>query len=78
MSENKVKGEIHGCIVCGRLYQLYVVYNASGRFLDLKVMSPDGMEVPDSRRPLVACRRHSQAEVDAALARAGSSREEDD
>jgi hypothetical protein len=78
MGENKVKGEMHGCIVCGRLHQLYVVYNASGKFLDLKVMSPDGMKVPDPRRPLVACQRHTQAEIDAALARTARGHEEDD
>jgi hypothetical protein len=69
MSKNTVKGELHGCVVCGRLHELYVVYDPEGKFVDMKVMSPDGRRVESIRRPLVACQRHSQAELDAALAR---------
>ena len=36
------KGETHGCIVCGRLYQLYVVHDAEGEYLGSKVMSEIG------------------------------------
>jgi len=78
MGETHVKGEMHGCVVCGRLHQLYVVYDAGGKFVDLKVMSSDGKPVADPRRPLVACGRHSQAEIEAALARTGLRRQEDD
>ena len=39
MSETHTKGEMHGCIVCVRLYQLYVVYADQGKFIDSKVMS---------------------------------------
>ena len=75
MSDSQVKGEMHGCVVCAKLHELYVVYTPSGRFVDMKVMSPDGVRVPGSR-PLVACRRHSQEEIEAALAR--TSRADDD
>jgi hypothetical protein len=78
MSEKRVKGEMHGCVVCGKLHQLYVVYDSDGKFVDLKVMSADGKRVPDSRRPLVACQRHSQDEIEAALARSSRNRREDD
>lgn len=78
MSDTHVKGEMHGCVVCGRLYELYVVYDAGGRFVDCKVMSPDAQRVQDKRRPLVACRRHSQGEIDAALARTYGSRDADE
>jgi hypothetical protein len=78
MSERTVKGEMHGCVVCGRLHELYVVYDGDGKFVDLKVMSADGEKVADPRRPLVACQRHSQGEIEAALARSGRSRQEDD
>ena len=45
MSETHTKGEMHGCIVCGRLYQLYVVYDDQGKFIDSKVMSEGGRRV---------------------------------
>ncbi len=31
MTEAFTKGEMHGCIVCGKLYNLYVVYDAAGK-----------------------------------------------
>lgn len=58
-----IKGEIHGCIVCGKLHQLYVVRDAKGTFVDSKVMSGDGHEVKGYGRPLVACGRHSDEDV---------------
>jgi len=30
MSDPKAKGEMHGSIVCGKLYQLYVVHDSAG------------------------------------------------
>ncbi len=79
MSENHTKGEMHGCIVCGKLYQLYVVYDASGRFMDEKVMSAGGKRVPNAHRPLVACEKHSAEEIEAAVARIyGDPKQEDD
>jgi succinate dehydrogenase/fumarate reductase-like Fe-S protein len=44
MTDSVTKGEMHGCIVCGKLYQLYVVYDAEGKFIGSKVMSPGGRE----------------------------------
>jgi len=70
MPKTHVRGEMHGCVVCGRLYQLYVVYDDKGGFLDCKVMNPDAEPVHDSRRPLVACRKHSREQIEAALVRA--------
>jgi hypothetical protein len=78
MSDNTVRGELHGCVVCGKLHQLYVVYDPQGKFVDCKVMSADGVRVPSSLRPLAACKRHSQADIDSALARAYGSQSEDD
>ena len=59
----EAKGEMHGCIVCGKLYQLYVVHDANGNYIGSKVMTPGGNEVPGYGRPLVACEKHSQAEI---------------
>ncbi len=79
MSENQTKGEMHGCIVCGKLYQLYVVYDSNGKFLDCKVMSAGGVRVQDTRRPLVACETHSDKEIEAAVTRVyGKQRDGDD
>jgi hypothetical protein len=69
MPEKHTKGEVHGCIVCGKLYQLYVVYDASGKFIDEKVMSAGGKRVPNKHRPLVACEKHSDEEIEAAVER---------
>lgn len=73
------KGEAHGCIVCGRLYQLYVVHDAEGNYLGSKVMSAGGREVKGFGRPLVACERHTDEEVERAANRVyGDQREEED
>ena len=68
MSENINRVEPHGCIVCGRSYDMLVVYSPSGRMVDCTVTSPGGHRVPDPQRPLVACDRHSQQEIQAAYA----------
>jgi len=69
MTENKAMGEMHGCIVCGKLYQLYVIYDSSGKYLGSKVMSAGGKAVQDSTRPLVACEKHTDKEIERAVAR---------
>jgi hypothetical protein len=69
MPETSTKGEIHGCIVCGKLYELYVVYDSTGKFIDCKVMSAGAKRVPNPQRPLVACDRHTAAEIEAAVKR---------
>ena len=78
MSENPTKGEIHGCIVCGKLYHLYVVYDSNGHYVDCKVMSAGGVRVPDTRRPLVACETHSSKEIEAAVMRVYGKQKDDD
>jgi hypothetical protein len=73
------KGETHGCIVCGKLYQLYVVHDSEGKYLGSKVMSAGGREVKGYNRPLVACERHSEEEVGRAADRVyGSQKTEDE
>jgi hypothetical protein len=59
----EAKGETHGCIVCGKLYQLYVVHDSEGKYLGSKVMSAGGVEVKGYGRPLVACETHSPDEI---------------
>lgn len=79
MAEKHTRGETHGCIVCGKLYELYVVCGSDGRFLDCKVMTAGGQCVTNAQRPLVACDSHTDAEVEAAVKRVyGRQAEEDD
>lgn len=63
------KGETHGCIVCGKLYQLYVVHDDQGNYLGSKVMSAGGKEVSGYGRPLVACDDHTPEEIGRAVQR---------
>jgi len=79
MTEAKAKGEAHGCIVCGKLYQLYVVHDSEGKYIGSRVMSAGGKEVKGYGRPLVACDRHSGEEIDRAVNRVyGKQKHEDD
>jgi len=78
MSETTTKGEMHGCIVCGRLYQLYVVHDSNGKFIGSKVMSAGGKEVKGAGRLLVACERHSDEEIARAVERVYGKQKEDD
>jgi hypothetical protein len=56
--------EMHGCIVCGRVFDILVVYAPDGSLVGCKVTSPGGHIVPDERRPLVACDSHSAKEIE--------------
>lgn len=69
MSETQAKGEMHGCIVCGKLYQLLVVHDAQGKYIGSKVMSAGGKAVKYDKRPLVACEKHSEQEIERAIKR---------
>jgi hypothetical protein len=72
------KGEMHGCIVCGKLYQLYVAYDSSGNYIGSKVMSAGGREVKGAGRPLVACEKHSDDDVARAVANVYGKQQQDD
>ncbi len=78
MTDKFTKGEMHGCIVCGKLYQLYVVRGAGEIYVDAKVMSEGGRLVRHPDRPLVACVNHSDAQVESAVARTYGKLDEDD
>jgi DNA-binding cell septation regulator SpoVG len=78
MTRNKAKGEMHGCIVCGKLYQLYVVHDSNGKYVGSKVMSAGGKEVKDANRPLVACETHTKEEIQQAVMKVYGKQNEDD
>ncbi|MDD2921155.1 MAG: hypothetical protein PHQ36_02620 [Anaerolineales bacterium] len=64
--ENKIADEIHGCIVCAKLFNVLSVYTPDGKLLDCTVTSPGGHIVPDEHQPLVACDIHTEEEVKSA------------
>jgi hypothetical protein len=69
MSENKDAVEIHGCIVCARLFNILAMYTPGGKLVDCTVTSPDGHCVPNERQPLVACDTHTAEKIEAAYKR---------
>ena len=79
MSETKAKGEMHGCIVCGKLYQLLIAYDSNGKYIGSKVMSAGGKEVKGATRPLVACEKHTDQEIQKVVQKVyGNQKLEDD
>lgn len=68
-SENRNTVEVHGCIVCGRLFNVLVIYNPEGKFLSCTLTSSGGHGIPDEHQPLVACDTHTAGEIDAAYKR---------
>lgn len=69
MSKNRTASEIHGCIVCARLFNVLSIYAPDGKLVDCTVTSPGGHRLVDEQHPLVACNRHSSAEIDNAYGR---------
>lgn len=72
--------EQHGCIVCGRVYNVFVLYNPAGRLVDFTVTDPGGKKIPNPDRPLVACYLHTEEQVKEALVKhyPGKAQEEED
>jgi hypothetical protein len=68
--------EVHGCIVCAKVFNILAVYAPDGRLVDCTVTSPGGHIVPDKQRPLVACDTHTAEEVESAYKRWKSKRSE--
>ena len=68
MSNNTNVVEQHGCIVCGRVYTLLIVYDPDGHLVDCTVTSFGGQRVMDVHWPLVACIRHTETEIKSAVA----------
>ena len=68
-SENKNVVEMHGCIVCAKIYNILAVYTPDNRLVDCAVTTPGGHRVLDEQRPLVACNTHTAAEVETAYKR---------
>ncbi len=67
--ENRNIVEMHGCIVCARLFNILVVYSPDGKILDCAVTSPEGHLVLNEQQPLVACNIHPAEKIEAAYKR---------
>ncbi len=66
MSDNRNAAEQHGCIVCGKMHSMLVVYGPGGNMLDCTATSAGAQRVRDAHRPLVACDTHGRAAIEAA------------
>ena len=64
MTENKKITEMHGCIVCGRVFNVLAVYAPDGKLVDCAVTSTGGHCVADERQPLVVCDSHTTNQID--------------
>ena len=64
--ENKNVVEMHGCIVCARIFNVLAVYTPDDRLVDCAVTSFGGHRVPDEQHLLVACDTHTAEEIEAA------------
>ncbi len=69
MSENKSIVEMHGCIVCARIFNVLAIYTPDGMLVDCTVTSSGGHCLPDESRPLVACDTHTAGEIETAYER---------
>ncbi len=69
MIENRNVVEPHGCIVCGKVHDMLVVYSPTGKMLDCSATDWDSHRVQDPDRPLVACNSHSESAIEKALER---------
>jgi len=77
MSENKTVVEIHGCIVCAKLFNVLAVYTPEGKLVDCTVTSSGGHIVSDERHPLVACDSHTTSEIEPAYKRRQSTNDKE-
>jgi len=67
MSNNQNEIKMHGCIVCGRVYNVLAVYSPYGSLVDWTVTSPDARIIKEPGHILVACNSHSIETINAAI-----------
>ena len=68
MNDNKI-GEQHGCIVCGKVFEVLAIYKKDGTLVDFTLTSMDGICIKGYKRPLVACASHKEEQINFALKR---------
>lgn len=67
MSENRNVVEMHGCIVCAKVFHVLAVYTPANELVGFTVTSPGGRPLPGERQPLVVCDTHSADDIGRAL-----------
>jgi hypothetical protein len=69
MEENSNTVELHGCIVCARVYNVLAVYSPDKQLINCTVTSPGGHRVYNRAQPMVACDNHTTEEIEKAYKR---------
>jgi len=69
MSYNKKVVEMHGCIVCARVFDVLVMYSTQGTLMDYSANSLDAYCLKEGNRVLVVCNSHTGGEIDSAFKR---------
>ena len=69
MPEDKKTVEIHGCIVCARLFNVLAVYTSDGKLVECAVTSPGGHCLPNEGQVLIACDTHTIEHIEVAYKR---------
>jgi hypothetical protein len=68
-SENKIVVEMHGCVVCAKVFSILAVYTPEGSLVNCAVTSYGGQRVFDKQHPLVACDSHPAEKIESAYKR---------
>lgn len=63
---NRYVIEVHGCIVCAKMFNILAIYGPDNKLINSKVTGSNGHSVPDKHRPLVACNIHTASVINAA------------
>ena len=66
LSEKTKIVEMHGCIVCGRVFNLLAVYSPEGGLLNCTLTGTGGHCLPDEKQPLVVCNTHTADQIEVA------------
>ena len=66
MPENTNAVEVHGCIVCAKLFNVLSVYTPDGELVERTVTSSGGHCLPNKEQVLVACDAHTAEKIDVA------------
>ena len=64
MSQNKTVVQVHGCIICAKLFNVLAVYAPDGELLDCTVTSPGGHIISNEGRILVTCDVHVAEQIE--------------
>ncbi len=64
MSKNINVVERHGCLVCGKIYEVLAIYTPDMKLVDCTVTSSGGHILADQRQPFAVCDTHTPLEIE--------------